>query len=237
MPGQVAAMTEPTQFLLFGSAHLTVLAVTLLAGLGISRARPATGISAIAWLIGLLLLGLALLKPVLYVAIYDNPWNRSLPLDLCRINELLCVYMLLRRSYRTFEIAYFLSMAGSLSALLMPDLKQGFPDPRFVTFFLSHALAVLAALYAVFGYGFRPTLRSLGLIVLFLGVYTLLIANVNLLLDANYLFLRSKPEGASVLDYLGPWPYYVIGLIGIAVVACILCYLPFAVRSASRTAG
>jgi hypothetical integral membrane protein (TIGR02206 family) len=175
----------------------------------------------------LVLLLLVVLKPILFINIYDEPWGRSLPLDLCRINEFLCIYMLLARSYGAFEVAYFL-MIGSVSALLMPDLHFGFRDPRFVLFFVSHGIAVLAVLYAIVGYGFRPTLRSVKRVLIFLGTYTLIIAGLNLVLDANYLFLREKPAGASVLDYMGPWPVYVIALFGLAIALCLLCYLPFA---------
>ena len=217
-------------FVLFGTAHVTVLVLTLVLGLAISRIPPCTRVTTTARVMGAALLIVAVAKLPLYIGFYDRPWNLSLPLDLCRINEFLLAYMLLARSYRSFEVAYFLAMAGSTSALLTPDLAHGFPDLRFLTFCFSHSLAVLAALYAVFGYGFRPTLRSLGVVVVFLGLYTLLMMGVNWLLDANYLFLRSKPEGASPLDLFGPWPYYVFALMGVAVAACLLCYLPFAFR-------
>ena len=80
------------------------------------------------------------------------------------------------------------------------------------------------------GVGFRPTLGSVGRVIVFLGTYTAAIAVINLLLDSNYLFLCRKPEGASILDFLGPWPIYVLALFAIAVVACFFCYLPFAFR-------
>lgn len=221
-------MAEQADFVLFGSAHLTVLAVTLVLGLALSRLRPSETVTQQARVMAMLLLAVALLKPLLYIGIYDQPWSASLPLDLCRINEFFCVYLLWQRSFRTFEVAYFLAMAGSTIALLTPDLAHGFPDPRFLTFFFSHGLSVLAVLYAVFAYGFRPTLRSVGVVTVFLGAWTLLMVGVNQVFDTNYLFLREKPEGASVLDYLGPWPYYVFAQIVIAVVACFVCYLPFA---------
>ena len=121
-------------------------------------------------------------------------------------------------------------MAGSTSALLMPDLLHGFPDPRFVAFFFSHGLSVIAVLYAVFGFGFRPTLSSVGRVLVFLALYAAAIAAINLLFGSNYLFLCRKPEGASLLDFLGPWPVYLAAMFAIAIAACFLCYLPFAFR-------
>jgi hypothetical integral membrane protein (TIGR02206 family) len=228
-------MGDPT-FELFGTAHVTGLVLILAAALAITQVPPAHKRRRLATAIACALLALALLKPFAFVGIYGQPWQTSLPLDLCRINEFLCVYMLLARSRRAFDVAYFLAVAGSVAALLTPDLRHGFPDPRFVLFFVSHGLAILAVLYAISGYGFRPTLRSVGITLAFLGVYTLIMAAVNVMLDANYLFLREKPEGASVMDLMGPWPYYLIWLIGAAIVLCWLCYLPFAVM-ARRAAG
>ena len=224
-------MFEGPPFVLFGPAHLTALLLIFALAVAMRRVAPSEDVSTLAKALALLLLVLVIVKPVIFVSVYQLPVPRSLPLDLCRINEFLCVYLLLKRSYRVFEIAWFLAMAGSVSALLMPDLANDFPDPRFVMFLVSHGASVLAVLYAVFGYGFRPTLRSVRNVLIFLGIYTLCIVAVNLLLDTNYLFLREKPAGASVLDYFGPWPFYVFGMIGIAVVACLLLYLPFAQRT------
>ncbi len=223
-------MTSSPTFELFGTAHLLVLTGTLALALLTARAPKRTDVGGLARSMAWVLLLTAVLKPILYLGIYEQPVAQSLPLNLCRINEFFCAYMLLARSYRIFEIAYFLSIAGSTSALLTPDLLQGFPDPRFVTFFLGHGLSVIAVFYAVFGFGFRPTLRSVGKIMVFLAAYTATIAAINLLLDSNYLFLSRKPEGASILNFLGPWPVYVLAMFAIAVIACLLCYLPFAFR-------
>ena len=220
-------MTEST-FTLFGASHIAILITILALCALITRVPrdPARGPLALA-LAGCLMF-IVILKPIFYIGVYGQPWGQSLPLDLCRINEMMCVYMLLARSYRVFEVSYFLTLAGSVTALLTPDLAYGFPDARFLMFFYSHGLAVLAVLYAICGYGFRPTLRSVGITLAFLGIYTLIMAGANLVLDANYLFLREKPKGASVLDFFGPWPIYVILLIALAIVLCFVCYLPFA---------
>ena len=113
------------------------------------------------------------------------------------------------------------------AALLTPDLLYGFPDLRYLLFFISHGLSLLAVVYAIYGLQFRPTLRSVAVTLGFLAVYTLIIAGLNLLLDTNFLYLRQKPEGASVLDLFGPWPYYLIWMIGLAILLCLVCYLPF----------
>ena len=40
---------------------------------------------------------------------------------------------------------------------------------------------------------------------------TIVAAAANGLLDANYMFLCAPPPTGSVLDYLGPWPWYIVG--------------------------
>ena len=62
--------------------------------------------------------------------------------------------------------------------------------------------------------------------------YTLLVAGINLVLDTNYLFLRAKPQGASIMDYFGPWPIYIAGNVVLTIALFFLAYLPFADVSA-----
>jgi hypothetical integral membrane protein (TIGR02206 family) len=221
-------MTE-IPFTLFGGAHIAVL-ILILAGCWAVARRPPDPGAPLVQAAGWALIITALIKPIAFIFLFDQPWQSSLPFDLCRINEVLTGYLLLTRSYRVFEVAYFLAVAGSGIALLTPDLLHGFPDLRFLLFFISHGLSVLAVVYALSGFRFRPTLHSVGITLAFLAVYTLIMAFVNLLLDANYLFLREKPQGASVLDLLGPWPYYLIWEFGLAILLCLLCYLPFALK-------
>ena len=152
-----------TDFALFGSTHMITLAIVVALSVAVCLVARGDRKRRLAWAIAILLIAQELAKLYVYVGLYGVSWRTSLPLDMCRLNEFLCAYLLVFRSYRAFEVAWFWSMGASVAALVTPDLAQGFPDPRYLLFFMGHGLVVLAALYAVFGYGFQPRLRSVGI--------------------------------------------------------------------------
>ena len=68
--------------------------------------------------------------------------------------------------------------------------------------------------------------------------YATFVALANVVLGTNYLYLCRKPDRASLMDYLGPWPWYIGALVLVVIVTCLVCYLPFAFfewRSKRRT--
>lgn len=167
-------------------------------------------------------------------AIYGFPWNKLLPLQICDVNAVLCAWMLIKRSYGVYQVAYFWAMAASVAAMLTPDLLHDFPHPIFAFFFLGHGLSVIGVLYATWVFGFQPRLRSVGIAIGVTALYAGLMMPLNFLLGMNYLYLRAKPSAPSVLDYMGPWPGYLIGLIILCMAACFLVYLPFPIARALR---
>jgi len=50
---------------------------------------------------------------------------------------------------------------------------------------------------------------------------------MNRLLGANYLYMMKKPEHASLLDVLGPHPWYLVWIEGIMILSFLVLYLPF----------
>jgi hypothetical integral membrane protein (TIGR02206 family) len=151
----------------------------------------------------------------------------TLPLELCSISLYLCVFMLLFRSRLLFQIVYFTGIGGALQALLTPVLAFDFPHFRFVQFFLAHSMIIIAVLYMVWVERFRPTLKSVALTMLVLNLLLVVILFVNANTGGNYMFVSHKPETASMLDFLGPYPWYLLSLEGVAVVMFLLLYLPF----------
>ena len=69
----------------------------------------------------------------------------SLPLQLTDAVSLSAIVALLTRRRLFVELTYFWAFAASLQATLTPDLSSTFPDVFYLTYFLYHVGAVLAA--------------------------------------------------------------------------------------------
>lgn len=223
---------EPT-FELFGVGHLVTLALVAGFGVGIplvARRLPDPWPRRIAVGLAVCLLAWRAVEIAGRNILYQMPIRDQLPLHLCGILVFLSAWMLWRQSYPVFEVTYFWAIGGTFQALVTPDLPVGFPHPVYISFFISHGLLILATLYAVLVFRFRPRPVSILKAWLAVNVYALLITPVNLLLDTNYLFLRGKPAAASLLDHFGPWPWYLLVLEGLALMIFALCYLPFWVQ-------
>jgi hypothetical integral membrane protein (TIGR02206 family) len=154
--------------------------------------------------------------------------SHSLPLHLCSLTLILSILMLLTKSYRLYEFIYFAGIGGALQALLTPAaILSGFPHFTYYYFFVAHGGIILACLYMTWMYGFRPTLASLGRTMIYLNLLLIPVAFINRWTDGNYLFISGKPAEPSLLDLLGPWPWYIVAMEVVALVVFTLLYVPF----------
>lgn len=176
---------------------------------------------------GLLLILSRLSLDVWYIT--TNQWSAqsSLPFELCSMASLLAGVMLLTKNRFLFEVLYFIALSGAAMAIATPDLYFGFPQYRYIQFFSDHFLLILAPLLMIWLYHYRITWRSVLTSFLFLNGLAAMVYIVNHLISANYMFLSEKPGGMSLLDILGPYPYYLLSLEVIAFVLFSLLYLPF----------
>ena len=143
----------------------------------------------------------------------------NLPLQLTDVVTLASVAALWRpdRSLPV-ELVYFWALSASLQAVLTPDLRHGFPDLLFFTYFATHSGAVAAACLLVFGAGRTPRPGAVArTYAITLGV-ALLAAVATILTGGNYMFLRRKPAHGSLLDVMGPWPVYIVSAAALALV-------------------
>lgn len=166
------------------------------------------------------------------VRIHWGVWDisTSLPLQLCGAAVIMSAILLITKNYRIYEIVYFWSLSGAIQALLQPNLTRfGFPHYRYFQFFFSHGMILATAIYFTVSYGYRPTKKSIVRAFVFTNIYALVIGAFNLLVDGNYMFLCHKPETASLMDVMGPWPVYIIPLEFMALISYLFYYSPFAI--------
>jgi len=159
-----------------------------------------------------------------------------LPLHLCDFLILVAVWALVTLRPLACELLYFWS-AGTLLAMVTPDLGVGFPHPAFVAFFTLHGAVVVSAALVVFGLGRRPrpgaAWRAFGATLAYAGV----VALVNLAFGTNFLFLCRKPDEPTLLDAFGPWPAY-LGTVALFALGLFhLMAWPLRERPASPWAG
>ena len=139
----------------------------------------------------------------------------SLPFQLCDVAWVLAVVALWTRSWWAVGFTYYVGLSIVSQGLLTPSLGQAFPDPRFLGFWGMHLLVVWSALYLTWGLGVRPTWRSYWFTLAVTGGWALAAYLFNLVAGTDYGYLNRKPDSASVLDVLGPWPWYVLAEIAI----------------------
>lgn len=156
----------------------------------------------------------------------------ELPLYLCRIMAFLIPVLMFVKSQKLFAILYFSILAGTLNAILTPDIDYGFPHWSFWLYWLLHAGLVLAILFQVFVYKYRPKHSDIWLSFIFLNVYLVLVHSTNYLLESNYSYTMHKPPNPSILDFFGPWPVYLLVIQFIGVALFYLAYLPFVLQRA-----
>ncbi len=156
-----------------------------------------------------------------------------LPLHICDAAVVLAPVVLLTGQWLCYELLYFWGFGAAVLALLMPNVSWGFPALHCVCFFALHGLIVASALYATAVMRLRPTPRSLLRAWLIANAYGLLLIPANLAMGTNYMFLIRKPATPSLLDVMGPWPWYIMvgSLAGLAVMG--LCYVPFLILGRS----
>ena len=216
------------EFIIFGPFHRAVLALMLAAGLGL-------GLAFRKWPRGRYALGVFLAANELtwYVwRLRDEGFRfpEALPLQLCDLTLWCTVAACFTLRRWPFEILYFTGLSGTLLTVVTPDLWA--PPLSYPTlyFFTAHGGVVASALaFALSGLR-RPEPYSWLRALASVNLWALGVGGFNLAFGTNYMYLCEKPGSATLLDYFGPWPWYLAASEGLAVTLFYLLWLPFRFR-------
>ena len=159
------------------------------------------------------------------LGVFDR--TTDLPLHLCNMMPFLVPFAMLLKNRAIWAILFFWIMGGTFQSLFSPTLKQSFPHYEFWRYWIVHCGLVMLMLYGAIVLNFRLRIKDAIISAILLNVVALIIYNVNLALDANYLYLRAKPDGKTLYSILGDWPLYILQLEFILVILFTIIYLPF----------
>jgi hypothetical integral membrane protein (TIGR02206 family) len=171
--------------------------------------------------------------------IFHFGWQSAqtlLPMHLCDWATIAAIVTLLWPNQKTYELAYFWCLCGTLLAMMTPDLAYGFPDLRFIVFFAFHGGVIAATLYLTFAANMRPTPRSIPRVMAWSLFYLAAAGSVNWLFKVNFGFLSAKPAAATMMNALAPWPWYIGEMVLIGIVLILVFYAPFFIWDRARTA-
>ncbi len=162
-------------------------------------------------------------------------WEQMLPMQMCDWAMVVIMVALWTGRRRWFEVAYFWGIGGTLQALLTPNLRYGFPDLRFISFFVAHSGIIVGVIFLMLTRRLRPYPISIVRVFLWSEVYFVCALVADQLTQVNYGFLLHKPEAFSLLSYLSDWrPLYLLQMHGLALLFFSALYFPFALADLFR---
>jgi hypothetical integral membrane protein (TIGR02206 family) len=196
----------------FSDAHLAALGVlVLLVGLAVwaPRRYPGSWTVVAARVLALLIFAGWAGEYLADVVLGTWTTRYDLPLQLTDAISVIAILALWSRRMLLVELVYFLSLTASLQATLTPDLSSSFPSVYYFTYFTYHIGAIVGACLLVLGCRLYPRAGAVWRVYAATFAFTLIAATGDLLTGGNYMFLREKPEYSSLLNVLGPWPWYI----------------------------
>src|SRR5688572_17446651 len=152
---------------------------------------------------------------VIFDSIYRLTTNtydvmKDLPFFLCDFVVIILPFVIWFQNRKWIGILYFWVVAGTLQALLTPELAEGFPEYEFFRYFIVHGGIVAAVIYYIIVYKIKINWRDFWNAVLYAQFFLIAVHLINILLRSNYSYTVRKPTSRTILDFMGDWPWYIL---------------------------
>jgi hypothetical integral membrane protein (TIGR02206 family) len=232
-------MNGVAEFHPYGLPHLTVIFLTIVLPFALVAVVERTKSKRIEQAIVAALSALLIFNYVAYLIFIRSQgvtdWRQTLPMQMCDWGMVVVIVAMWTGKQRWFEVAYFWGIGGTLQAVLTPNLRYGFPDWRFISFFTSHSGIIVGVGFLMLTRRYRPYPMSIVRVWLWTEFYFVVTLIVDELTGFNYGFLLHKPEAFSILSFLSDSrPLYLLQLHSVALLFFLVLYAPFAVVDLAR---
>lgn len=153
--------------------------------------------------------------------------SQDYPLHLCNLMTLLMPLIFIFKWRIAWGITFFWIIAGCAQSIFTPTLTESMPNYEAIRYWLVHAVIILGALYGYFVLEWKITWKDALRSIIGLNLLAAVLYPINVMLNANYMYLNGKPPGATFYDLLGPWPNYILTLEFVVITIFTLMLIPF----------
>jgi hypothetical integral membrane protein (TIGR02206 family) len=166
---------------------------------------------------------------IYHISIGNYNVTTDLPLYLCSLIAILIPIFTYYRAYWMFEILVFWIIAGTTQGIVTPDIAEGFPSFDYFRYWMVHLGLLIVIFYYISVFKLKPKFKSVFKSFFALQLYIILMMGINYYLKANYFYLNEKPKSATLLDFFGEWPIYIIVVQLIIIPVFYIIYLMFSI--------
>ncbi len=153
--------------------------------------------------------------------------QEELPFHLCRLLAFILPFVIYYKNKKWFGITYFFTIVGTLQALLTPDLPQAAPHYSYASYWILHGVLIYLPIYCIVVFGFKINKRDFINAIIAGNIYLVLTLIINFAIGSNYFYTSHKPPSASLLDILGPWPWYILSVEFLTIFMFVVAWMPF----------
>jgi len=220
----------------FGVEHFTALGAIALAAVVLvwaaRTARDENVIRRVTTTCGWLMLAISAAWSVYWLLPGHFDLAQSLPLHFSDASRYLASIALITRSGWSIAVLYYWGLTLNLQAVLTPDVNYlEIAWLELVMYWFLHGVVLIVPIVLTWGLRYAPTWRGYGVAYLATVLWAAIAFTVNIVLGTDYGYLNGAPEGTSLLDVLGPWPWYLLSEAVAVAVVWALITLPWQTRA------